>query len=291
MGITDIPCERRHGWRHRSDGGFNPDRYGVALIGQPAAKSFILANHYAGSFPSDKYRFGMVDLWLKKLCGVAVLSIPGGNNRVLTSVFPGLEVGVESLELGRVTLLDEVPPNGESHFVGEVLRIAAGLGVRGVLSFADPAVMFDKDGKNVKRGHWGCWDQAVNLGSYGRSCARTHHVLPDGSLFSPVAMQKIRTQASGHEYAERRLMRWGARPRRAFEDPKEWLRRELPAATRGRTFRHPGNIRYLGAIGETRAQRRSVLIKPERDRQYPKAEVLVHGPGPLKGYKDLEVAA
>lgn len=286
----DMPClrwrDRRHSWRRTSEGGFDPGRYGIDVVGQPAAKAFVERHHYAGTFVSDRLRYGLFDLEDGgRLVGVAVLSVPGGSSKVLTSVFPRLAPGEESLELGRLVLLDEVASNGESFMVGEVLRLAARAGIRGVVSFSDPVARFDQDDRRVMPGHWGCTYQACNAVPVGRSWKRTHWVLPDGTFFSPVRMQKIRDQASGHEYAERLLIRWGARPMRAFEDPKAWLAEALRAACRDRDgnprkFTHPGCIRYAWRTGETRAQRRAVHIAPEPT-GYPKADVIIDGPRAL----------
>lgn len=172
---------------------------------------------------------------------------------------------------GTHSALTNTAPRQESFLVGEVLRLAARAGIRGVVSFSDPVARFDQHDRRVMPGHWGCTYQACNAVPVGGSWKRTHWVLPDGTFFSPVRMQKIRAQASGHEYAERLLIRWDARPMRAFEDPKAWLAEALRTACRDRDgnprkFTHPGCIRYAWRTGETRAQRRAVHIAPETHR-------------------------
>jgi hypothetical protein len=57
---------------------------------------------------------------------------------VLTNVFPDMESMVESLELSRLVLADQVPGNGESWFIARALADAAEAGVRDVVAFADP---------------------------------------------------------------------------------------------------------------------------------------------------------
>jgi hypothetical protein len=120
-------CQRwqhgQHSWRHRSDGGFDRARYDVALIAEADAKRFVVGHHYSGSYPAARLRFGLY--CAEALVGVAVLSVPV-NAKSLTSVFPGLVPLEESIELGRFVLVDAVPANGESFFLGQVFRLAAG---------------------------------------------------------------------------------------------------------------------------------------------------------------------
>src|SRR5207245_3103999 len=91
-------------------------------------------------------------------------------------------------------------------------------------------------------GHVGIIYQAANAAYTGRGTARTLTVLPDGTVFSERAAQKIRDQERGHEYAERLLTGHGAPPMRAGQQPKAWLAGALADAG-ARKFRHPGNHR------------------------------------------------
>jgi len=90
--------DRRHSWRHRSDGGFDPDRYRVAPIEEATAKAFVTAHHYSGTYPAAVRRYGMWDQPTGQLVGVAVYGVPM-SLRVLTNVLPDLEPLTESLEL------------------------------------------------------------------------------------------------------------------------------------------------------------------------------------------------
>ena len=107
--------DRTHTWRHTSEGGFNPDLYGVTAIHRKVAKDFVTLLHYSGTYPADRLMFGLYDLAgkLPELVGVAILSVPA-SEKVLTSVFPRLEPFDESLELGRPVLREQVPANAES---------------------------------------------------------------------------------------------------------------------------------------------------------------------------------
>lgn len=250
-------CQRwrdgRHSFRHRSEGGFDRTRYEVAAIPEPQARAFVEAHHYSRSYPADRLRYGLFDG--EQLAGVAVLSVPA-RAAVLTNVFPGLVAYRESLELGRLVLVDAVPANAESWFLARVWELAAGAGVRGVVSFSDPLPRARRDGTTVFAGHVGCIYQASNAAYLGRGTPRTLTLLPDGSVLSDRAQQKVRAQEQGHAGTERALVAWGAAPRREGEDAIGWLRGAL-ARVGARKVRHPGNHRYAFAIG---AARRRVAV-------------------------------
>jgi hypothetical protein len=244
---------RRHSWRHRSEGGFDAHRYDVAVLPEADAKAFVTANHYAGSYPAARLRFGLFDgPWL---VGVAVLAVPM-QRRVLTTVFPDLEPYDESLELGRFVLADSVPANGESWFLAHCWEMAAGEGVRGVVSFSDPVPRRTATGALVFPGHVGTIYQASNAAYLGRTAPRRLLLLPDGRVLSERALSKIRNDECGHAYAEREVLRFGARPRRPGEDGASWLAGALRAAG-VRQVVHGGNHRYAFRVG---ARRRLVAV-------------------------------
>ncbi|CAM5537583.1 putative protein OS=Leifsonia shinshuensis OX=150026 GN=F1C12_21595 PE=4 SV=1 [Leifsonia shinshuensis] len=117
-------------------------------------------------------------------------------------------------------------------------------------------------------GHVGVCYQATNALALGRSTARTLTYLPkDGVVLSDRMLQKIRAQESGSEAAERRLIGYGARPRRAGEEPSAWLRRALDDMAVSK-IRHPGNFRYAWTLGSP-AYRRRIRVALERT-PYPK---------------------
>jgi len=245
-------------WRRPEDGGFDAARYGVTEIPEDAAKSYVTGRHYSGTYPAARLRYGLYDLATEPaLCGVAVLSVPM-TSRVLTAVFPHLQPYRESLELGRFVLDDAVPANGESWFLGQAFRLAAAAGIRGLVSFSDPLPRRRADGTLVMPGHVGTIYQASNAAYTGRSTGRTLTLLPDGSVFSARAAQKIRAQDRGHEYAERQLVTVGAAPRRAGQLPAEWL--AVALADVGRPVRHRGNHRYAFRLGTSRRDRAAVTV-------------------------------
>lgn len=286
------PCQRwrpdrTHTWVRRSDGGFDKSRYGVDAICEPDAEAYVTARHYSGSFVAAKLCYGLFDLQAEvgpTLSGVAVLSIPGGGKKMLEDAFPRLVPYHESLELGRLVLDEDVAANGESHFVSEAFRLAAVNGVRGIVSCSDPVRRRDKDAAVVMPGHVGIVYQSLNALLIGTTVDRTHWLMPDGTVFSPVAMQKIRSQSRGHEYAEKLLCRYGAPPMVTGQKPAEWLALALRAVALG-TFRHQGCFKYAFGIGSP-TQKRKLLIGGER-LPYPKFEAVteaeVKKPRAIKG--------
>ena len=266
---------REHSWRHTSEGGFDPARYDVGLVDEDGpVKAFVERHHYSGSYPAAKLRAALLEDG--QLVGVAVFGIPM-QAKVLTSAFPLLEPYTESVELARFVLLDRVPANAESWFIGQSFREIAERGVRGVVAFSDPVPRLRSGTgglrtRSVMPGHVGTIYQASNgLYAAERSTPRTLLVGPDARVISPRGLQKVRALERGHEYVERQLTEWGARRRDPHEDPAAWLRDALAAAG-VRRIRHPGNHRYLFRVGRTRRERSRVAIAM-RPAAYPKKEV------------------
>lgn len=250
--------ERRHSWRHLSEGGFDSRRYDVALIDQETpVKAFVERHHYSRSYPAARLRAGMYEGL--ELVGVAVFGIPM-RAEVLTSAFPRLEPYTEAVELSRFVLLDQVPANAESWFLAQAFKLIAAQDVRGCVAFSDPVPRAAAGGEIVFPGHVGTIYQASNgvFAAY-RGTPRTLLLGPDGRVFSARAVQKIRALDRGHEYAERQLVEWGAPPRQPGENPTAWVRAALDASG-VRRVRHPGNYRYLFRVGRTRGERSRTTI-------------------------------
>jgi hypothetical protein len=256
--------DRSHSWTHRSAGGFDPARYDVAELDEVTAKAYVVRHHYSGTYPAASRRSGLLEAG--EIVGVAVLSTPAGP-RVLTAAFPELRPSVESLELGRLVLADRVPANAESWLLGQVFRMAAEAGVRGVVSFADPVPRVI-EGRVVMPGHVGTIYQATNAVYTGRGDGRTILIARDGTVLNNRALGKVRRQEVGSEYVERHLVTLGARPRRAGEPAAAWLEDALEAVIVQR-LRHRGNHRYCFALGNRR-ERRDVRVGFART-AYPKS--------------------
>jgi hypothetical protein len=207
------------------------------------AKAFVVAHHYSGSYPAARWRFGLFRRGV--LQGVAVFSHPC-NDRVLTAVFPGRPT--DAVELGRFVLLDEVPGNGETWFLARCFRLLRREGLAGVVAFADPGRRLSQAGVPVFGGHVGTIYQAANAVYLGRGTPRTLTLLPDGSVFSDRAQQKVRSADRGLGYAVGLLVGQGAEPP-ASDDPDlltAWLRSWK--ARLCRRVRHRGNHKYAWVL-------------------------------------------
>lgn len=237
-------------WREGRDAYRRPDEpirtldYEVALIeDDTTARAFVEQHHYSRSYPAARVRVGLYRG--PALVGVAVFSQPM-NNAVITGLAPGLSHR-DGMELGRFVLLDDVPGNGETWFLARCFDLLRRRGdVAAVVSFSDPTPRAAADGRLVFPGHIGTIYQAHNAAYLGRSTARTLRLLPDGTVFSDRAAQKIRARERGWVYAVEQLVAHGAPAPRDGEDLGAWLRAALARVTR--TMRHPGNHRYAWAL-------------------------------------------
>lgn len=176
----------------------------AALSRDTEARAFVEAHHYSGSYPAARWRFGLHRRGV--LVGVAVFSQPV-NDRSL-AVFPG--DASAAVELGRFVLLDQVPANGETWFLARAFEELARAGVVGVQSFADPEPRATSSGEVVFPGHVGTIYQAHNAVYRGRATPRTLHLLPDGTVFSSRAAQKVRAREQGWRYAVAQIVEAGA---------------------------------------------------------------------------------
>lgn len=225
----------------------NTSRYDVSAISDDTtAKSFVQRHHYSGTYPAARFRFGLYER--EQLVGVAVYSVPA-NPRCL-DVLPCDRI--ESVELGRFVLLDHVPANAETWFLGRCHRLLVLEGVRGVVSFSDPVPRTTVEGRLRFRGHIGTIYQAHNAVYLGQSKAETKRLLPDGLVLHGRGLAKIRKRDKGYRAAARVLERYGAEPLREDEDARAWVKRWAERLTR--PFRHEGNHKY--AWGLTRIEKR-----------------------------------
>jgi hypothetical protein len=212
-------------------------------------KAFVQRHHYSASYPAARYRFGLYQAGSSELVGVAVYSVPA-NSRCL-DILPCERS--ESVELGRFVLLDHVPGNAESWFIGQCHRQLVRHGVRGIVSFSDPVPRTTEDGTVLFRGHLGIIYQATNAVYLGTSRAETRRLLPDGRLLHGRSLAKVRKRDRGYAGVVNRLVdQYGATPLADDEDPREWAARVQAELTR--PLRHTGNHKY--AWGLTRTEKR-----------------------------------
>lgn len=249
-------CQR---WRqHRSS--YRPAgepidtrRFEVRPLSEHAAKRFICEHHYSNSYPAAVFRAGLYhhpSASCEELVGVAVFSVPVNNAAI--PLYTGQEAG-QGCELGRFVLLDEVPANGETFFLGKAFRLLhqAKPRLKAVVAYADPMERRDAAGNLTKPGHCGTIYRAFNGVYQGRSRPRTLFATTSGQTVNERTLSKLRQQDSGREYAARQLAELGAPAIADREDPAEYLAR-VEALGVLRRVRHPGNHVFSWALRERR---------------------------------------
>lgn len=241
--------ERRALFRHPEEQ-IRAAEFEVAPIAEDApVKAFVQEHHYSGSYPSARFRYGLYRHGM--LVGVAVFSHPQ-RDEVLTRVFATGDA-LDSTELGRFVLLDNVPGNGETWFLARCFEFLRAAGLVGVVSFSDPMPRQDEQGRVTMPGHVGTIYQAANGRYLGRSKRETLRLLPTGQSITRRTLSKIRDGKKGWRYATEKLVKAGASKPSclAGDEPdldelEEWLGRELPRVTR--SVLHPGNHKYAWAL-------------------------------------------
>lgn len=209
------------------------------------AKGFVEAHHYSGSYPAARERVGLYRA--DELVGVAVFSHPSSE-----AVLKPLPCDrLEGVELGRFVLLDNVPGNGESWFLARCLEVLRERGYCALLSHSDPVPRRTVEGTLVLPGHVGTIYQATNAVYAGRSGNELHVLKPDGTIFSPRSMTKIRRWERGAQKCVDELVAIGATAPTAADlstrdARRAWMWREIFATCR--RMPHAGNHRYVWAI-------------------------------------------
>lgn len=221
-------------------------------------KLFIREHHYLATLPPTRARFGLYHRG--ELAGVAIFSPPVRDATL--AILPGSPA--DNYVLSRFVLLDEVPGNGETWFLGRCFAQLRAAGALGVVSFSDPFPRTSARGRVVFPGHVGTIYQAHNGVYLGRTRPDELRLLPDGSALHRRTLAKIRKLERGSSPAIGRLVAHGADRLLDGEDPGEWLDYWLPRLTRA--VRHPGCHKYAWTL--QRRHRRTLGTS----RQYPKHE-------------------
>jgi hypothetical protein len=239
----------------------------VSTVDEASARAFIRQHHYSHSYPAAIHRLAMRDTG-GTLVGIAVFGVPA-TARVLTGPFPELQPYREAVELSRFVLLDTVAANGETWMLARCFEHLLGVGVRGVVSFADPVPRTTASGEVVTPGHVGHIYRAKGALYAGRATPRSLLLLPDGTVLNDRAVQKVRAQERGHEYVERHLVSFGARSPRAGQTPTVWLE-EAVQSIGARRLRHAGNHRFLFPLGRNARERAQVRLGMPTSTLYPR---------------------
>lgn len=252
--MSSDPCQR---WKCRRDS-YRPAgevidtaSYGVEAVEESAAKAFVEAHHYSGSYPAARVRVGLYrsrKFWAAELVGVCVFGVPA-QRRTVPAYASGVADGVV---LSRFVLRDEVPANGETWFLARAFRVLrrARPEVGVVISYSDPLRRVAVDGSVVLPGHVGTIYQAFNGQYLGRSGSETLHLSADGRIVSRRALSKIKLEERGAAYAYRQLLEMGAPPRNPLEESSAYVARAM-ASTAFRRVRHPGNHVYAWPLSRS----------------------------------------
>lgn len=247
--ITD----RSQRWRERRDrylpssSVIDPSEYAVDVIScERQAKPFVETHHYSASFPASRLSVGLFrngSGGRSELAGVCTFSVPVNSRSV--PLRTGLGDMMDSADLGRLVLLDDVAGNGETWFLSRALKTLRREkpGVLSVISYADPVERHAPDGTVVKPGHIGQIYAVMGAAYRGRAKPRLETITPDGRCFNERKISKIRKREQGVEYSVDELVSLGA-PRPTSDDLASWLA-SLYADGLLRKQRHPGNHVYV----------------------------------------------
>ena len=217
-------------WNHGRDS-YRPQgepidtsRYGVELLegkgSDTTAAGFVRTHHYSGTYPAAVVRVGLYRM--KELVGVCVFGVPA--QKAAIPKWTGHPAS-DGVVLSRFVLLDDVPANGETWFLGRAFEALVQVreNCKVVLSYADPVPRFTADGRMVMPGHLGTIYQAFNGDYHGRSKKETQWFGPDGRLFDRRSFSKIRNGESGAAACYDRLQTKGARPKKSSETWAEYI--------------------------------------------------------------------
>lgn len=221
----------------------DPSKYGVEVLegrgSDNLAGGFVRTHHYSGSYPAAVFRVGLYRM--QELVGVCVFGVPAQQASIpkWTGHGPG-----DGVVLSRFVLVDDVPANGETWFLGRAFDalVRGRPGCKVVLSYSDPVPRTTYRGEIVMGGHVGTIYQAFNGDYHGRSKRETQWFGPDGRIFDRRSFSKIRNGEQGAAGAYDRLLALGVSPKRSAEDWASYIHRIK--AEFFRRVRHPGNHVY-----------------------------------------------
>lgn len=205
-GVFDPETGRVDRWYKRKlyqavPGTFHKNEYELILpesMSLEAARDFVKTHHYLkGLGENIRFVYGMWHKPTKQLVGVAAFGSPPYVH-VLPSSFPHLEdITQVGSELTRLVLLQGVPQNGESWFVGAALKdMRERQDQRAVISFSDPKV-----------GHAGGIYKSLEAGYTGTSRARKGWVyLDDGTPVTENDKSKLMAACPIHRASYRKRL-------------------------------------------------------------------------------------
>ena len=203
--------ERRARWTDDTET-VDPRLYSVDVVDHAAARAFIAAHHYLGTYPAAHLSVGLFGRGAA-LEGVAVFAVP--TTPSVITAHTGFADPHAGCVLARLILLDQVPQNGESHFVARAFRVlrAERPHIESVVSYSDP-----------EAGHVGRVYAALSAAHRAVTPPRTTLQIA-GVTISGRTLSKLRLGERGHAGAIDRLVALGAPRPIASETPAAWLDR------------------------------------------------------------------
>lgn len=244
---------------------------------QKEAKPFVQQHHYSGSFPASRLSCGLFrnDGRKSRLVGVACFSV--SMNQSAGQKYTALGVN-QSVELGRLVLLDEVEGNGESWFMSRAFSLLRSEkpDIEAVYAYSDPVPRYALDGSVIMPGHVGEVYQALSAQCRGRSGGRNRYFTADGNMFSERSLSKIRLEERGSEYATNELLERGVDERKWGETPREWIERLIQNG-QIRIRKHPGNWVYsFGLTRKAKSRAKTLPIHPRPQKTGISSDVTSH---------------
>lgn len=203
--------DRRARWTDDTET-VEPRRYSVDVVDEANARAFITEHHYLGTFPAAQLSVGMFGRGAA-LEGVAVFAVP--TTPSVITAHTGFADPQAGCVLARLILLDQVPQNGESHFVARAFRLlrAERPRIESVVSYSDP-----------EAGHVGRVYAALSAAHRAVTPPRTTLQIA-GVTISGRTLSKLRLGERGHAGAIDRIVALGAPKPAIGETPAQWLDR------------------------------------------------------------------
>lgn len=237
--------ERRCRYLRTSDP-IDTRQFAVDILATARAARFIARHHYLVTMPATQLCVGLFGPKTQDddppLAGVAVFAVP--SNPAVITRHAGLPPA-QGTTLARFILLDEVPANGETHFLRKAFSLLRREKphLETVVSYADPLA-----------GHIGHIYAAASAAHRGRTRPRSCWSL-SGTTIPGRTLSKIANEESGHKAAIDRLIAMGARKPEPAEAPPDWLKCLKSERVLERSL-HPGCFVYNFALTR-RAKNRS----------------------------------
>jgi hypothetical protein len=231
----------------------DPKRYSIDCIDNERAARFIARHHYLPTMPAAQLCVALFGprngANQSPVTGIAIFAVP--SNPSVIPAHAGLPPA-NGTTLARFILLDDVPANGETHFLS---RAHSALRrekphLEAVVSYADPVA-----------GHIGHIYAAASAAHRGRTRPRTSWSIA-GRTIPGRTLSKIANEESGADAAIARLTDLGARTPSTGENAAQWLQ-SLKRTAALRPTSHPGYYVYnFPLTARARSRSRALPTQP-----------------------------